>query len=482
MKLSKPLKNLFSIIFGRIGELLLTFIAVTFLIRYLGTSQYGIFTSILAALSIFSKFIDLGFSQIIFREFSAESKNEKVISSAITIRFVLLILLVVGYTIFAFLSNTNSEEIIISNILFLNIVISAKFRNIRDLMEIPFKSKLRMDVVMLATFIDASFLLLFILLGSYLKLGLIGMAVLYTLANLPGFLILLFNLFRKKYFRFKIGFAKLGWLMKESLPLWGTGILTVIFMQFDVVLLKNFVSSTAAGLYSAALRIGVPLSIIPLSIITTVFPIVVERRKTDTVKAQAVVDFSYKVITLLLIYSALIVTFKAGDILTILYGSDFRSSATSLIFIFWALSFFYLNIFSQNLNTIIGKQKKNFYYSVVLVIVLLFFLYFTLIKYGPEGAGISRLVSSILGFVYLSYSLSKAELKFRLGNLKNIIFFVGLAGMAYLSKFLDFYLYIVFFTFFSIGLTYVYRFFDKSDLLLFNQLLKEPKWLQKFIK
>ena len=482
MKLSKPLKNFFSIIFGRIGELLLTFIAVTFLIRYLGTSQYGIFTSIIATLSIFSKFIDLGFSQIIFREFSAESDKEKVISSAITVRLVLLIVLIVGYNIFSFFNKTNYQEVIISNILFLNIIISAKFRNIRDLLEIPFKSKLRMDVVMLATFIDASFLLILILFGSYLKLSLIGMAVLYTLANLPGFLILLYNLFKKKYFHFSFGFTKLKWLMKESLPLWGTGILTVIFMQFDVVLLKNFVSPTAAGLYSAALRIGVPLSIIPLSIITTVFPIIVDKRKTDIKKAQTVVDFSYKVITLLLVYSALIVTFKADDILYVLYGADFKSSGTSLILIFWAVSFFYLNVFSQNLNTIIEKQRKNFTYSVVLVIVLLLILFFTLTEYGPVGAGLARLVSSIFGFLYLSFALSKSELKFRLGNLKNIFFFFGMFGMAYLSEFLNFYIYLLFFTLFTLVFTYIYRFFDNNDLLLFNQLLKEPKWLQRFIK
>ena len=126
------------------------------------------------------------------------------------------------YNIFVyFIEIVEVEEIIITNILFFNIIISAKFRNIRDLLEIPFKSKLRMDIVMFATFLDSLLLLIFIFIGSSYNYSLVEITILYTLANLPGFLILIFLLNKSEVFNFEFGFKNLKWLIKESLPLWG---------------------------------------------------------------------------------------------------------------------------------------------------------------------------------------------------------------------------------------------------------------------
>ncbi len=483
MKASNPLKNLFSIVFGRTSELILTFFAITVLIRYLGSSQYGVFSSVVALLGILSKFIDLGFSQIIFREFSSNSKMREVINSAITIRLLLFFTLMLFYNIFVFfIQIVEPEEIIITNILFFNIIISAKFRNIRDLLEIPFKSKLRMDIVMFATFLDSLLLLIFILVGSSYNYSLVEITILYTLANLPGFLILIFLLNKSEVFNFEFGFKNIKWLMKESLPLWGAGILTVIFLQLDIVLLKLFISSKDAGLYSAALRIGVPLSIIPLSIVTTIFPIVVKKRNENPKLSQHIVDFSFKILLFLLLFSSIVVTFKSKEILLLLYGVEFQEASSSLILIFWSFTFYYLSQLSQNLITIIGKQKNNFYYSIILITSFLILLFFTLRSLGPTGAGLSRLISSIIGFLFLYFVLTKTEFKSDLFNFKNLVYFISLFVIAYFSNVFGLFYFLLVISISTIFLTYIFKYFNYEDFLLFNQFLKEPKWLKRFQK
>ncbi len=482
MKTSKPLKNLFSIIFGRSSELILTFFAITFLIRYLGAENYGLFSAIVASIAILSKFIDLGFSQIIFREFSANSSRKDVINSAISIRLLLLILLVIGYNVFAYLTKINSQEVIISNILFVNIVVSAKLRNIRDLLEIPFKSSLRMDIVMVATFIDALTLLLLVLFASYLNFTLLQISILYVAANIPGFLILVYFLYKWNPFKFKVMFKNLKWLISESMPLFGAGILAVLFMQLDVVLLKHFISSEQAGLYSAAIRVGVPLSIIPLSIVTTIFPIITKSKDEDIEKTKQIVEFSFKMLLILLLYSALFITFKAEEILKLLYGSKFLSASTSLILLFWSFVFYYLGVLLQNLNTIIGKQKYNFYYSVILVVTFLIMLFVTLLSLGSVGAGLSRLISAFIGFLFLYFILVKSKLSVKIFSPKFILFFILIAVIGFLLRETNLIIFTLLFTLLLFVVTLFSKYFSKEDFNLLYKLLKEPRWLERFIK
>jgi O-antigen/teichoic acid export membrane protein len=482
VKTSKPLKNLFSIIFGRSSELILTFFAITFLIRYLGAEKYGLFSAIVATIAILSKFIDLGFSQIIFREFSADSSKKDVINSAISIRFLLLILLVVIYNLFAYLTKINSQEVIISNILFLNIVVSAKLRNIRDLLEIPFKSSLRMDIVMIATFIDALTLLLFVLFVSYFKLSLVQISIFYVAANIPGFSILVYFLHKWKPFKIKIMFKNLKWLLLESMPLFGAGILAVLFMQLDVVLLKHFISSEQAGLYSAAIRVGVPLSIIPLSIVTTIFPIITKSKNEDLGKSKQIVEFAFKMLLILLLYSALFITFKAEAVLKLLYGAKFLSASTSLILLFWSFTFYYLGVLLQNLNTIIGKQKYNFYYSALLVATFLIMLFITLLNLGAVGAGLSRLISAFIGFLFLYFILNKSELSVNFFRAKQIFFFIVIAATGYLLRGANLIIFTLLFTLLLMVVTVLSKYFSKEDYFLLYKLLKEPKWLERFVK
>jgi len=479
---SKPLKNVTSIILGRTSELILSFLAITYLIRYLGAEKYGVFSAIVASIAIFSKFIDLGFSQIIFRELSSDTGKKEIINSALSIRLLLFLMLVILYNLAAKFTHINTSEIIISNILLINILISAKLRNIRDLLEIPFKTVLRMDIVMIATFVDALTLLIFIFVAGALKFNLIEISVIYVAANLPGFSFLLFYLKKWKPFKFKFSFVNLKWLIKESMPLFGAGILSVIFLQLDVVLLREFISAKQAGFYSAAIRVGVPLSIIPLSIITTIFPIVSKNKDYNKVETKKIVESSFKILFLLLFFSAVFVSFKGAEILKLLYGAKFIPANTSLILLFWAFTFYYSSILFQNLNTILKIQKFNFYYFLVLLGIFLFVLFFTLVRMGSEGAALSRLIASAIGFLFLLKVLNKTEFALPKINFKTVAFFLIIFFLAYLLKGFGLILFLIIFSVTVIVFSFVLKFFNNDDLILFYRLLKKPKWMKKIIK
>ncbi len=139
MKINKLSSNVFSLLFGRAIDLIVSLVSITLIARYLGAEQYGRFTSIVATVIIISKFIDFGMAPIVFRENSKAIHSPLIINNAISLRIIFLITAVL-YNVLAIILNIEYQEQLFSNILFINIVISSKFMNFREILEIMFKS------------------------------------------------------------------------------------------------------------------------------------------------------------------------------------------------------------------------------------------------------------------------------------------------------------------------------------------------------
>ena len=86
---SKITKNLFSLTFGQGFAFILNFIAILLAARFLGVENFGSFTTLLAVISIISKFIDFGLVPIVFREQSKDSNNYLILNNSISIRIIL---------------------------------------------------------------------------------------------------------------------------------------------------------------------------------------------------------------------------------------------------------------------------------------------------------------------------------------------------------------------------------------------------------
>ncbi len=256
---TKVSSNVSSIFIGRGAEMLITLVSVTLIARNLGVEQYGLFSSIVALTVLLSKFIDIGFAPIVFRETSKKDATFDMLNTAFTIRTILILGLFVVFNGVSGLTNLSSREILLSNILFLNIIFSSKYMNFRELLEVLFKVNLNMFNVMLFNTIDSIFLLVFVFLMPYVGGGLEYLVIVYVAANIPGFILLIIFLSKKYRYRFSFSFKHGYWLVKESIPLFGTVILTTAFQQLDVLLLRSLDSEYSVGLYSAALRLTVPL-------------------------------------------------------------------------------------------------------------------------------------------------------------------------------------------------------------------------------
>ncbi len=477
----KILNNVVSIIWGKGLDLLLNFITVTLIAKFLGVSNYGNFTSLVATVFILSKLIDFGFAQIVFREFSGDSKNFNILNNAISLRSIFFIVVILLYNILAYYFEFDGEELLYTNILFLGVILSAKYQNFRELLEIPFKSNLKMNYVMVFNILDNVFVLTLIILLFFINLSLLNIVIVYTLANLPGFLLFIFYLFKEFNYKFKFQLNKVHWLINQSLPLFGAVLLFALFNQLDVILIKNFVSNYEAGLYSVAVRLAMPLGIIPFALITTAFPFIAKNKNLKFNNTTITIQIVFKVLFLFSFLAGIFASFKAEDMIVLIFGVKYRDAAIPTIIIFWSYLFIFFSNFIQNILTIYDQQKKNFNYSLLLVVANLIIMFFVLISLRSTGAAFAKLFASLVGYLYLLYVIRKLNLYTNAVSFNTLIWSILIVSTSYILKDFNLIVFVLLFPILSIIFTFFTKYFTKDEVLAIKKLMNNPAWFPQFL-
>ena len=471
--------NISSILIGRSIELIINLITITLIARYLGVEKYGIFNSILALTVIISKFSDMGMAPIVFRECSKKEKNIDILNTSLTLRIICVIILFILFNTITSVIRSNETEVLLSNILLLNLVFSSKYMNFRELFEILFKVNLKMFNVMLFNIIDSIVLLALVFLMPYFNGGLKYLVIAYVISNIPGFSLLIFDLKKKYKYRFSFSLKQSYWLIKESIPLFGTLVFTALFQQADVLFLKILDSEYSVGIYSAALRLIVPLAIIPQALITTVFPIIVRGREIDSRNNKFSTVLVFKILFLFSVSLALIVSFISQKIIVIFFGSEYSDAYLPMIILFWSILFTFFNTFSINLITVYNKQKINFFVTLIVFITQFAFIYLLTPLYSYSGVAASRLIASLIGSMLFFIALKHIGIFYNFLTVSIMKWLVLIAICTLAFSFFPIYVYLPLELFVIIISVLKLNYFSHNEMDILLKAIDYDSWKQK---
>jgi O-antigen/teichoic acid export membrane protein len=354
--------------------------------------------------------------------------------------------------------------------------------NFRELLEIEFKVKHNMFYVMVFNTIDSLFLLSFVIIMPFLNGNLEYIVFGYVLSNLPGFLGLVIYLRKKYHYRFRFSLSKVSWLMKESFPLYGTVLLTALFQQADILLLKNLDTTYSVGIYAAAARLTTPLVIIPLAIITTAFPIIVKNREKNNVKTDLTNILVYKTLFLFAIMISLIISFRAEDFVSVIFGQDYVEAYLPMIILFWSYLFVYFNTFSMNLLTAYKLQKYNFYFTLILVLLNVTLILLLVSGYSNVGAAIAKFGAGVGGSIFYVLVLNKFKIHYNFLSLRIVLWSISITIIIFLLSYLPLYLYLILALIFVFYITLKSKFFNLEELDNLLNILNKSHWKDRILK
>lgn len=374
--------------------------------RTLGVVDFGYFSYLIAIIGVGAKIIDFGFNPIIFRENSKDKSKLSYVYAALILRVIAVLVSMMIFLIMAWFFKFDSTTIILVVVLVINILLSNKYPNIRELIVIPFKVEFRMSTPMIMVVLDNVLLLLFVLVMDKFNGGLVFFIFIYTLSNLPGSILLFFSLIKNYGIKIENIRDEIKYLFRESFPLIGYIILAFVFTQLDILLLQYFSGSSSVGLYSSAMRLILPLKIIPNTVVISIFTIIVKNIETGNTNENI-----FRFVTKLFLLFTIIFTSTAyiygNQILLLIFGEQYVDASKIFIILSFNTFFDFFSFFALDVLTAYGKQNYNFLYilfSTILLGILTIFLIPIFDFYGPA---ISRLIVGFLGFLYLIFTVKQ---------------------------------------------------------------------------
>ena len=383
---------------------LISLVVTIYLARYLGTVGFGKYSFVFAYLAFFGVITDLGLQTILVREISRNpSVTPKLIGNAYFIKLILtvfaVVLSIVVITLISYPTDTTTYVYIAA--------FTMVFLSFTHLYAAIFQANLRMEYNIIAklSFKVLSASLIFWIIFSHGTL----MQVIIVLVVSEMVKTLISYLFSRKLVRprFEIDFGLWRYLFKEALPIALAGVIFIIYFRIDVVMLSIMQGDAPVGIYSAAYKLSEPLSLIPIALLTSMFPIMSASFKSSNERLIRIYRFCVRYLLIIILPIAIGTTIIADKIIFLVYGAEFAGSATALQILIWALVFTSAGYVLTNLLISIGKQKLYTLSMVLCAIanVTLNFILIPMLSYN--GAAIATVVTSAVLFIASFYFVSK---------------------------------------------------------------------------
>jgi len=400
---NKLIRNVSVNFISQAAILLLSTLFTVYLARVLGAVNYGKY--VFASTFPFIFFVSLDFlNDICVRDVAKDKMRASSYLSSIQFLKVILsafLLLLICFLIklMRYPADTAYAVYILSLFLFLQ-QLGTSFANI-------FTANEELSYPALSAVIEKA---ITVFLGLYILFkggGLTDVVLAFILGGMARFIVLGFMV--RKYTRpaFSINFPLWKYWFKNGYPILFGLLFMILLSRINVVFLSVMKGDEAVGIYGIGFGLYMVSSIIPISLMGAIFPILSRYGKEAHSSAVLLYKTSFKFMLAVAVLITIVVLSLAQEIIVVFFHKGYLESIIVLRLLFLALPLFFVRSLLAGLLLSINRQRHT---MVGMGVALLFniFLNFMLIpSLGYVGASISFVVAEIVIFSMLWHAVSK---------------------------------------------------------------------------
>lgn len=277
----KYFKNTGWIFSARLFSYILSFFTITLVARYLGPENLGKISYAQSFTLLFSVLASLGIDQVLYRDLvdTPEKKNE-LLGTAFISKFILGLLATLFTVTAAYFLNDEPLLIWLIGLISLTFIFQPL-----SVVTLLFNARVQSKYAAYATISIAIIIAISKIFVIYFEKGILFFAliilleaVLYAIFNL----VLYNTVIKESFSEWKFSIPTLTSLIKRSLPLVLATLSGYIYLRIDQVMILHFIDATSVGLYEAAVRLTELLNFLPLIIISSLFPALINARNKST--------------------------------------------------------------------------------------------------------------------------------------------------------------------------------------------------------
>lgn len=377
----------------KIMQMVLQLVIGMLIARFLGPTGYGTINYVASFVSFATAIVSLGISGVIVKEIcDHEDYENKIVGTAITIRFVLGFISVICVLVLILTVNPGETSIFVIAILESVALLFACFDTINYWYQAHHKIKIAAVVQFVAYSIVALYKIILLICKANIiwfafstSLDVICVAVLYSY--------LYFKSTHKELLCFDKTIAYD--LVKKSMPFLVANIMIIVYQQIDKIMLGKMLDQTTVGYYSAVTTVCNMWAIVPASFLDVMRPIIMSAKGTDEAQYEKrMVETFWGLIYINVLFSFGVTVF-AKLIIWILYGAEYFPAVNTLRLVVWYSTFSYIG---SGRSVYLICEGKNRYaqifcaWGAVIDIVLNFLLIPIL---GINGAAIATIFTHV---------------------------------------------------------------------------------------
>jgi PST family polysaccharide transporter len=179
-------------------------------------------------------------------------------------------------------------------------------------------------------------------------------------------------------------------------------------------MLGQMLGDESVGIYSAAVKISEVWYFIPMTIVASVFPSIIEAKKQNETLYYDRLQKLYDIMVLVALALAILMTFLSDWVVTLLFGKAYLEAGTVLSIHIWAGIFVFLGVASGKWFLIEGLQRFTFYRTLFGAVVNVGLNMLMIPKFGVTGAAYATVISYAIAAMFSDLLQKETRPMFRM--------------------------------------------------------------------
>lgn len=349
----------------RVLNLAVGVVVTAIVVRTLGKAGYGQWSTIFIVLSLIGYFNNFGMEGVALREAAREPEHEhEWIGAVIMLRLMMLgpVMLV---SVAAILLLEQSHQMLLAGLI---LIVSMPFGGVGALallFQLRVDNRVPMIVLTLRSVLWAVAVVIISVRGG----GMVALAIAMAATNSIGSVVQALAALRLEA-RWPLPSRKhVGQLVRIGLPIGISGVLVIAYARLDQVIVFVIAGSKQAGLYGAVYNVLDQAHFVPISIMTTLAPVLAASWPADRPRLLRTSRLTAELLAIGSFGALAFASAAAGPVVRLIFGAEFAESAPALPVLgaaFVLICFGYLN---GNLLLVLGLQQRLLRISLLALVV-----------------------------------------------------------------------------------------------------------------
>jgi O-antigen/teichoic acid export membrane protein len=202
--------------------------------------------------------------------------------------------------------------------------------------------------------------------------------------------------------------------LKDSYPLIISGSLTLVYTKVDQVMINSMLNSVEVGYYAAAVKLSEFWYFLPMLIVGSIFPKIIEYKKTNLELYHDKLEKLHTFLYIISIIIVLIVFLNSDNIILLLYGEQYSNSIIVLQIHIFSLIFVSLATATSRWIYIENLQYTAIYRVLFAAILNIVLNYIFIPLYGIKAAASATLLSQIIASYAVYGLINKTKFIFKM--------------------------------------------------------------------